>query len=170
MMSIYRSFWNFFQPGYIKRGVLDWVIITMPEAVPGHFCEFVQMSCINYLLWARPRQRLSGSAQRYYQRSYSKNTHFRCTFRSLCLRAVLGNLPCLHGHADTFFPASNSWRIKTYAREAATSLPTNATAGFGGCTGTFSHHNDPHALSVIYCFNLLYINYIGLILAKIVRH
>ena len=107
MMSIYRSFCNFFQPGYIKRGVLDWVVITMPEAVPGHFCEFVQMSCINYLVWARPRR----SAQRYYQRSYSKNTHFRRTVRSICPRAVLGNLPCLHGRADTFFPASNSRRM-----------------------------------------------------------
>ena len=66
--------------------------------------------------------------------------------------------------------ASNSWRIRTYAEEAATSLPTNATAGFGGCTGIFSHHSDPHALSVIYCSKLLYINYIGLILAKILRH
>lgn len=141
----------------------------MPEAVPGHFCEFVQMSCINYLVGLDPGN-VFPAQLRDITKSYSKNTHFRCTVRSICPRAVLGNLPCLHGRADTFFPASNSWRIKTYAREAATSLPTNATAGFGGCNGTFSHHNDPHALSVIYCSNLLYINYIGLILAKIVRH
>ena len=53
MMSIYRSFWIFFQLGYSKRGVLDWVIITMPEAVPGRVCDFVQMSSINYLVWGQ---------------------------------------------------------------------------------------------------------------------
>ena len=52
-MSIYRNFWIFFQLVYSKRGVLDWTIITMPEAVPGHVCEFVQMSCINYLVWGQ---------------------------------------------------------------------------------------------------------------------
>ena len=109
MMSIYRSFCNFFQPGYIKRGVLDWVVITMPEAVPGHFCEFVQMSCINYLVWARPRQRLSGSAQRYYQRSYSKtrisDAHFVHYVYVLCLETcractatqTLSSRPLIHG-------------------------------------------------------------------------
>ena len=166
MMSIYRSFWNFFQPGYIKRGVLDWVVITMPEAVPGHFVN--SFRCLVLTIWygldpsnvflAQLRDITKGHTPktRISDAQFVQYVHVLCleTCRACTAAQTLSSRPLIHG-------GSRRMPGKLPRLSPQTPQPDSQDVPGPSHTTTVLMH---------YLLYTVLTYYIGLILAKIVRH